>query len=397
VLGLDGRRFSPDVVEQIVVCGGTCGSFADAANLLGRLTESSPSPTTVRELTRKIGGELVARRDDAARRYAERPLTAEPRRADPPVDLACVAVDGGRLQTRAPGRGRGVHDPQWRESKNAGFFRMTSPPAGDDPHPELPSCFADRRRLRSLLAGLDSLPDSPPTEPPDLSWRPQVLFRTCLASQRRSDEFGPLMAAEAERRGFHAARRKAFLADGLPYNWTLHRRHFGDFVPILDFIHVLERLHRTSASLHPAASDAWETAQKWIALCWQGDAAEVVGLLEAEQSALGPAPADAGDQDPRRVLPETLNYLRANAGRMDYPRYRAAGLPLTSCLIESQIKQMNHRVKGSEKFWNDSADAILEIRASLLGDDHRLEHHLSTRPGSPYSRPSRKPQPANSG
>ena len=37
---------------------------------------------------------------------------------------------------------------------------------------------------------------------------------------------------------------------------------------------------------------------------------------------------------------------------MNYPEYRRLGLPLTSSHIESTIKQIAARVKGSEKFWS---------------------------------------------
>jgi hypothetical protein len=37
---------------------------------------------------------------------------------------------------------------------------------------------------------------------------------------------------------------------------------------------------------------------------------------------------------------------------VDYPRYRKLGLPVTSTLMESLVKEFNLRVKGTEKFWN---------------------------------------------
>lgn len=63
-----------------------------------------------------------------------------------------------------------------------------------------------------------------------------------------------------------------------------------------------------------------------------------------------------------------------NRHRMDYPRYRREGLPITSSPIESWIKQVNQRVEGSEKFWNDdaNAEAILHLRSAWLSDDEAL-------------------------
>jgi hypothetical protein len=50
--------------------------------------------------------------------------------------------------------------------------------------------------------------------------------------------------------------------------------------------------------------------------------------------------------DPRRVLAEAATYLRNNATRMDYPRFRRDGLPTTSSLVESLVGEFNARVKG---------------------------------------------------
>lgn len=72
---------------------------------------------------------------------------------------------------------------------------------------------------------------------------------------------------------------------------------------------------------------------------------------------------------------------------MDYPRYRREGLPVTSSLAESLVKQINQRVKGTEKFWNDgpTGEAILQLRAARLSDDDRLQSWIQNRPISPFS------------
>jgi len=75
---------------------------------------------------------------------------------------------------------------------------------------------------------------------------------------------------------------------------------------------------------------------------------------------------------------------------MDYPRYRQQGLPATSALMESLVKEVNLRVKGTEMFWNDpdGAEAILQVRAAALCDDDRLTRYLSTRPDCAFVRRS---------
>jgi hypothetical protein len=378
----------------MVAVGGASTSFAIGSTMLELLMDLKVSARTVNTTTAMIGDELGQQRDERANAYCERPLTQPATKAEPPIAIACVEVDGGRMQTRTAGQGTGVHDPHWRENKNAGFFRMTGNRYAEDPCDDLPSCFTDRKRLKDLFAGLEIFDEEPTqeTEKPDLSWRPESCFRTCISSLCDSNRFGELMASEADQRGFYSADRHAFLGDGLPYNWAIHQQHFRDFVPILDFIHPIERLHETSRALYRDGEQAWQCCLKWMQLCWRGDTAEIIGQLEAEQTELGLPDDQALDGDVCKVLAETLTYLRNNVSRMDYPTYRQAGLPTTSCLIESQVKEMNKRVKGSEKFWDDGAsgEAILQVKAAIISDDDRLSAYLRSREGSPFARPSRK-------
>ena len=51
---------------------------------------------------------------------------------------------------------------------------------------------------------------------------------------------------------------------------------------------------------------------------------------------------------------------------MKYDAYRKAGLPITSSPMESTIKQINRRLKGTEKFWSDGADPMLHLVADRL-------------------------------
>ena len=68
---------------------------------------------------------------------------------------------------------------------------------------------------------------------------------------------------------------------------------------------------------------------------------------------------------------------------MKYDEYRCKGLPVTTAWMESLVKEINYRVKGTEMFWNnpDGAEAILQIRAAALSEDVRLINFLTNRPG----------------
>ena len=76
----------------------------------------------------------------------------------------------------------------------------------------------------------------------------------------------------------------------------------------------------------------------------------------------------------RQVVDQTLTYLRNHQDKMHYEAYRRQGLPITSSHIESVVKQINQRVKGTEKFWSeDGSEAVLQLRADYLTDGQPLE------------------------
>ncbi len=115
----------------------------------------------------------------------------------------------------------------------------------------------------------------------------------------------------------------------------------------------------------------------------------------ARQTKRGIPDKDTPDSDPRKILATTINYLENNQDRMNYPEYRQAGLPVTTAWMESLVKEMNYRVKGTEMFWNDpeGAEAILQVRAASLCDDERLAKHLRARTGCAFTRRPKSPKP----
>jgi len=308
--------------------------------------------------------------------------------------LAVVEADGGRIRTREPGQGRGVHGEAWRETKNANLLRMTHRTFTEDPEPELPSAFADPKRV-AKLAEREAPPEISEVkevpQPAEKVWRPERLVRTCLSSMAEADVFGQQMKREADCRRFSEASARAFVGDGLPWNWSVWKRYFSDFIPILDFIHALSYLYAAALAMHSEFSAAWSCYLRMARACWQGRVVEAIEELQAWLATHGlDEKAKLDDKDQRKAIVDAARYLRNNRSRMDYPRYRRLGLPVTSALMESLVKEVNYRVKGTEMFWNDpdGAEAILQVRAAALCDDDRLTRYLSTRPGCPYVRRS---------
>ncbi|MCC7086209.1 MAG: hypothetical protein IT427_14495 [Pirellulales bacterium] len=88
----------------------------------------------------------------------------------------------------------------------------------------------------------------------------------------------------------------------------------------------------------------------------------------------------AGDESsPAAIVAKTLGYLQNQRTRMQYQQYRQQGLPITSSHIESTIKQINRRVKGTEKFWNQAAEPLLVLAAAHLCQTNRLDRFWQNR------------------
>jgi len=65
---------------------------------------------------------------------------------------------------------------------------------------------------------------------------------------------------------------------------------------------------------------------------------------------------------------------------MHYDEYRCRGLPIMTSAVESVIKTINRRVKGSEKFWSArGAEAILQLRADYLSETLPMERFWAER------------------
>jgi hypothetical protein len=369
---------------------------------LSDLAEVDISGRQLGRIAHEVGEQLEESRDQRVADFQAHRLVPE---TDVAPKLAVVSIDGGRYQTRSEGQGPGAHEAAWREDKVADLVTMSTRSHAEDPHPELPRCFTQKKGVVELVRGITSqgaLADvidptaeesvpltvfEPAQDPADAPWPPEPLVRTCEATTRDSEAFGPMVATEAQRRNFFAATSRVFLGDGGLWIWKIHRIFFPTFEPIVDFVHALTYVYLASRAIGGGTEATWQRYLGWATACWQGRVAEVLGELRLALEAI-PRPRESREEkplDPYYVVSKTIGYLEHNELRMDYPRYRREGLPIMSGRVESLIKQFNRRVKGTEKSWNeDQAEMILQLRAAQLSEDDRLSKHLKNRPTSPF-------------
>ena len=411
-MGIEAEYDYTQRVYRRIVCAATkAASFNDACALLTELTELQLTAKRVWRATLRIGKERMAECDQAAAEYQQ--LTLPAQRESPVAQIpqvACAMMDGGRHQERernpsppdetatpaveppslvddssdnSPANAPGKH---WCEFKAGTLMSMTSEVCVEDPCPTLPATFADpgkmRERAREIKGFTSESPVSPrsaeaaetkiakaaadeaQTTAADECNRPKLLVKSVVATSGNVDVFGLLLASAAYARGFHAAVRKAFVSDGSAGNWGVWSKHFSHYTPILDFVHALMYVY-AGAMAGRSPNEGWLAYRDWAQWLWEGSVDRVLAALAERQQQLG-LPERNEKGTPRAQVASSLGYLTNQRARMKYDEYRQQGLPITSSPMESTVKQINRRIKGTEKFWDDGADPMLHLKADEL-------------------------------
>jgi hypothetical protein len=372
----------------VVYAGSQSASFVQATKDLEALAELSVSRERVQRWTKRIGRERVAEAQEQAEAYERLPL---PARRTSPTDqipqVACVTMDGGRIQIRQRSAASAESSSGfWKETLVGCCLSMTSQEQAHDPCPQIPPTFVDPARMSQLsreIKGISSteksLEKAPEDAPQDRPSRPTPLVRSVVATRQGVEAFGARLVAAAYARGFHAAPRKAFVADGAATNWSVHQKHFSHYTPILDFTHAVCYVY---AAAHAArnAAEGWSAYRQWAQWLWEGSVEPLLAALATRSTELG-APSEVDSEtSPQRIVAEALRYLTNQQSRINYAEYRRQGLPITSSHIESTIKQINRRLKGSEKFWDQGAEPLLQLAADHLSETRPLRPFWKRRP-----------------
>ena len=427
-LGIDLGFYSTSLLDLVCYGGANKSSFREASADLAKLSNLSVHEKQVERLCKRIGGERTAERDALAEQFATMPLTqrkdAVPNGVVPPDEdhVAVVMADAGMMQLRAnpddgadasqqataqpdEGPSLGSHEPgdavaadydqdtppsgrHWHEDKVGLAMVMSSQVSQTDPSPEIPDTFLDAQRIAKIVRGLKkSAPLQAEDEQAEVSEAacepdgqeeplesekykgPKLEKRQVVASRRSWPLFGVLLASMAWSAGFAKATRKAFVADGAKAIWGVWKARFSDYVPILDFIHAMSYVYEAAKAAGKEDGTQWKLYGQWITWTWQGRVRLVIKALCRWLKANGKPEQGEAKTSARSVVLRALGYLLNNRDKMKYDEYRRQGLPVVSSLVESMVKQVSRRVKGTEKFWGEEgAEAILQLRADYLSD-----------------------------
>lgn len=315
-LGLAARDRLSAGLTAWLVAEGADSSFGSAAARVTRLTRITVSPETVRQRTEAAGAALEVAQEQAATQVQHTREPVAP--VDPAPGVLVVEVDGVMVPYRTG----------WHEMKIG------------------------------LVGG---------------QVQGKLIAVSYVAQRASPDQFGPRLLAEAARRGalevvgwdgsplrprLAVLRQAVVLADGAVWIWHLVAEHFGARVEIVDFYHASEHLWAVAKALYgeTAAAAAWAKTQV--------DALREQGVAPV-QTAL--AAAQAPTAEAQEVLRRERGYFRTNADRMDYPAFRAAGLPIGSGAVESSAGHLvQQRLKLAGARWSEAgAQYVMNVRCQL--------------------------------
>lgn len=329
------RRGASARFQRKVCEANLAGSFPKAARLMGSLAHVTISPKEVQLITERVGAALEKERRQATDEYlraggVRKGKGPALRRGGTP-HLLVITLDGGRVQTRQENP-----DEKWKEDKVAVVYEAT--PCPESPGQEYEGPAARNRSVTATMGDWEALGDH--------------------------------ASALADRRGYGRAVHKVCLSDGAGSIASQRQRCFPDATFILDHKHAVEHLHQTAQAGFGSGSKAESWFDRQKERLWNGRVRLIIKDIAGLCRKAGPPPKGAAETDRRRILATNLHYFETNREGMDYPRFRKNGWPIGSGIVESTIKQLGKRLKGSEKHWViDGAESTLQVMAHLIAED----------------------------
>lgn len=373
---------SPRVERKMVYAGVAAESFGQASDHLQTLANLEIKSERIRRATHRNGKQRWELRNLLEQAFLAKSIPEQlyggPAEKDAPP-IAVVMSDGGKYQLFDRKSDRASADAHWGESRIATLLSMTGQQHSSDPQVELPDFLQDVSIAQKLaeigrIAGENPTDDSSDKEQQPPWERPEMLGKEVIASGKSWEQFGPMVASAAWYQGFAKATVKVFVSDGSHAIEKMQHRWFSDYTSVLDIMHALSYALAAARAAHDDQPDAWACYRRLATWIWQGNVDQAIEELDRWQERLGPAPAGGSESDPREIVRRSRVYYRNHRERMNYPEYRRMGYPLSSAIMESTVKQINRRVKGSEKFWStEGGEAILGLRGDYLSGTRPLD------------------------
>ena len=320
-LGLAGTSLSPAVLRMVGVSAARV-SFAESSALLRELAGLTVEPKQVERQAEALGRAIAA----------DEHSTVAPDAA--PADTLYLGMDGTGVPVRkAETRGRRGKQPDGSAKTREAKLAVVWASAGRD---------RDNNPLR---------------DPESVSVNAAIETVACADTDTDLAPFARRVMRETQRRGFDRARRRVILGDGAAWIWNLSTELFPDAIQIVDIFHAKGYLFEAARAIYGAGTD--------LAAQWgkqrrdELDQGRIDAILAALAEHKGCPDAEA-----------CSSYITNNRARMDYPRFRALGLCITTGVVEGGCKHVvaTRFKRGGMRWTVNGANAILALRCAILNN-----------------------------
>ena len=336
--GMAGRFMVPEL-ERVTAFLGARLVPAEVEESLGERLPIAPSRTAIQHVLTKVG---QCAEEGAGQLELALETTAP---LDTAGDSLVVSWDGVTVPLRepAPKRGRPAERPM------ATAAEATAPTAWKE---------AGVGMVASYLTPLDAACEEPALL--------DVRYAARMPETKMTTLVNGLVEQTARALQQGAFPERVVLADGKREIWRMVDEHavFDDFTRILDFYHAAEHLSVAAEHLFGKSS---EKADRWYR-SWRHKLRHEPGAVDGVIRSLRYHRRKLGKRSPRyRQATVELGYFCNNRDKMDYARYVASGLIISSGPVEAAAKTIvGHRLKRSGMHWTrQGGQQILNLRVQV--------------------------------
>lgn len=281
--------------------------YAEATELLGRLTSVRLEESSAEEIVSEVGDRVRRAEEERTRAVLEGRVAPGCKR---PPDRLYVEMDGSHAHI----------DGSWHEVKTGTVFETELDAAGKD------------RAVRQHY----------------------------VSAREPAERFGERLYAAAAERGVGGARETVVVGDGAEWIWNLADHHYPGATQIVDYWHACSHIHDLAKVLYEEGSAPGErwAEERCQSLRTQGP----TPLLRALRRRHARTPEQA------EAIRGALRYFGNHAHRMRYPEFRRRGLKIGSGAVEAACKVVvGHRMKRAGMQWShEGADHVLALRCLVL-------------------------------
>ena len=311
--GLNTLAWTPMVKALVSELAGRL-PYAEAARVMGRFTGLGIEESCCERIVAEVGGRLRSEESEQMAGYDCGQITPLVRRAP---ERLYVSMDGTSAHI----------DGSWHEVKTGVVHEARPGPDGID----------------------------------------RACGQRYVAAQEPAERFGERLYVGAAQAGVEQACEVVVAGDGAEWIWNVAAHHYPQATQILDCWHARQHIHALASAYYGEGS---AKGRRWADDHCRWLEQRGPGTLLRALKRMKPKSAQQAE-----AIRRERGYCERNAQRMQYPRYRAAGMMIGSGPVEAGCKTVvGGRLKGAGMRWSRAgADAVLAIRTALLSNqDNRI-------------------------